>query len=50
MITMAEIKGTVHRRNPTDFYQRCKSCGRLFYFSRDCNGKAVICPHCGARH
>ncbi len=41
-----EIKGTEHREKPTDYYQACRYCHKLFYFSRDCNGKTVICPHC----
>ena len=45
-----EIKGTKHKQNSTDFYQACKRCGKLFYFSRDCNGKTVVCPHCGTKH
>lgn len=45
-----EIRGTKHKQNLTDYYQCCKSCRRLFYFSRSCNGKTVVCPHCGARH
>ena len=44
------INGTKHKTSPTDFHQRCKNCGRLFYFSRDCNGKWVKCPHCGTNH
>lgn len=45
-----EIKGTKHKQSPTDYYQACKSCHKMFYFSRDCNGKTVICPHCGTKH
>ena len=47
---MSEIFGTVHKSSVIDFHQRCASCGKVFYFSHDCNGKAVICPHCGHRH
>ncbi len=45
-----EIKGTKHKEKSTDYSQACKSCYRLFYFSHDCNGKTVVCPHCGAKH
>lgn len=45
-----EIKGTKHKEKVTDYSQACKSCHRLFYFTRDCNGKTVVCPHCGAKH
>ena len=47
---MTYLYGTAHRKSITDYFQRCKSCGRLFYFSHDCNGKTVICPHCSAHH
>ena len=45
-----EIKGTKHKQTATDYHRACKKCGRLFYFDRDCNGKTVICPHCGTKH
>lgn len=45
-----EIKGTCHRKEKTDYYQACKSCHKLFYFTRNCNGDTVVCPHCGAKH
>ena len=44
------IKGTKHRVSKTDYYQACKKCRRLFYFTHNCNGETVICPHCGASH
>ena len=44
------IEGTKHRTSITDYVQRCKSCGRVFYFGRDCNGKWVRCPHCRTTH
>lgn len=47
---MDEIRGSEHRILITDFSQKCKICGRLFYFNHDCNGKKVICPYCGCRH
>ena len=47
---MSTIKGTKHRQKITDFYQKCASCKRLFYFTHDCNGDTVVCPHCGHRH
>ena len=45
-----EIKGTKHKKSSTDYSQTCKSCHKLFYIIRDCNGKTVICPHCGTKH
>lgn len=48
-----EIRGTKHRERVTDYMQRCKntsSCGKVFYFPHDSNGKTVVCPHCGTRH
>ena len=47
---MSDIRGTEHRMSITAFFQKCKVCGKLFYFSHNCNGKTVICPHCGCRH
>ena len=45
-----EIKGTTHKENSTDFSQACKSCHRLFYFSRNSNGATVVCPYCKTKH
>ncbi len=47
---MEIIKGTVTRQSKTDYFQRCAACGRLFYFSHDCNRKTVQCPHCYHNH
>ena len=47
---MNTIYGTKHRAHITDFFQRCASCGKLFYFSHDFNRKTVVCPYCGRRH
>ena len=47
---MATVQGTVHKQSPIDYFQRCAKCGRGFYFGHDCNGKTVICPHCGHHH
>lgn len=47
---MFEVRGTPHKTSSTDYSQACASCHRLFYFSRDCNGKRVVCPHCGHKH
>lgn len=47
---MTEIMGTIHKISITDFFQRCKKCGKSFYFSRNCERKTVICPHCGTKH
>jgi len=47
---MTIINGTVHKRSFVDFHQACASCKKVFYFSRDCNGKTVKCPHCGRLH
>ena len=50
--TNMAINGTKHRQSATDFMQRCKNqrCGKVFYFPHDCNGKTVVCPHCGTHH
>jgi len=45
-----EVKGTMYKENVTDYHRACKVCHMLFYFSRNCNGKKVICPYCGAKH
>ena len=48
---MATIQGTAHKMSPTDFFQRCAYCGRVFYFARNFkNGATVVCPFCGHRH
>ena len=47
---MATIEGTTYRKSTTDFHQACKRCGRVFYFSRNCNGLTVRCPWCKALH
>ena len=47
---MSELRGTTYKSSILDFHQRCASCGRLFYFSHNCNGMTVICPYCGHRH
>ena len=50
-ILMIEIYGTNHKEDVTDYFQRCKRCGRMFYYnSRKSNGATVICPYCFTRH
>ena len=44
---MFRIDGTKHKNGVTDFAQRCSHCGKLMYFSHDCNRKWVKCPYCG---
>ncbi|MBO4926720.1 MAG: hypothetical protein J5379_00495 [Clostridiales bacterium] len=47
---MILMNGTKHRQKPTDYFQGCKKCHKLFYFDHDCNGKTVICPYCKTKH
>lgn len=45
-----EIKGTTSRRKVTDYFMKCRNCGKIIYFDHDCNGKTVVCPWCGKKH